>query len=106
VITDPGSLGAPPGDVPAATLALAARCPEAHPAVAATTLLQQAELAAGTVEPDQELEPSSTRGVPARFPVGSRAAREVFDEGLRSVFHKGVSRSEPPTVDTTVSCDF
>ncbi len=58
VITDSDSLGTPPGDVPTAMRALAARWAEAHPAVAATTLLQQAEQAAATpAEPEAEQEP-------------------------------------------------
>ncbi len=50
VITDSDSLGTPPGDVPAAMQALAASWAETHPAVAATTLLEQAELAAAQSE--------------------------------------------------------
>ena len=44
VITDSGSLDTPEGDTQAALQVLAARWAEAHPAVAASTLLQQAEL--------------------------------------------------------------
>jgi len=50
VITDSDSLGTPPGDVPAAMRALAARWAEAHPSIAASTLLEQAELAAQSPE--------------------------------------------------------
>lgn len=106
MITDLNSLNAPPGDVPTATGAPAARWPGAHLAVAANTLLQRAELAAEAVELDEDLETAITRGLLAWFPVVARAAREVFDEGLRSVFHKGVSSSEPSTIDSTVLCDF
>ncbi|MHB8330621.1 MAG: MobF family relaxase [Candidatus Dormibacteria bacterium] len=63
VITDSDSLGTPPGDVPAAMQALAARWAEAHPSIAASTLLEQAELAAQSPEaaaleeePETELE--------------------------------------------------
>lgn len=106
MITDLNSLNAPPGDVPTATGAPAARWPEAHLAVAAATLPQQVELAAEAVELDEDLETALTRGLPAWFPVVARAAMEVFDEGLRSVFHKGISSSEPSTIDSTVLCDF
>ena len=65
VITDSGSLDTPEGDTQAAIQALAARWAEAHPAVAATTLLQQAELAAAAPaalapEPEAEPEPAET----------------------------------------------
>jgi len=69
VITDSDSLGTPPGDVPAATRALAARWAEAHPAVAATTLLDQAELAAAAPaeqEVKQESEPAPEPPEPPR----------------------------------------
>jgi len=69
VITDSDSLGTPPGDVPAATRALAARWAEAHPAVAATTLLDQAELAAAAPaeqEVKQESEPAPAPPEPPR----------------------------------------
>jgi len=69
VITDSDSLGTPPGDVPAAIQALAARWAEAHPAVAATTLLEQAELAAaGPTEPEAEQEPAPEPPEPPREP--------------------------------------
>ncbi len=57
VITDSDSLGTPPGDVPAAMQALAARWAEAHPSVAASTLLEQAELAAQPPELEVATEP-------------------------------------------------
>ncbi|MGC8474343.1 MAG: ATP-dependent DNA helicase, partial [Candidatus Dormibacteria bacterium] len=72
VITDSASLDTPEGDTQAAMEALAARWAEAHPSVAASTLLQQAELAAaapaelapeaepGPAEPRTELEPGWT----------------------------------------------
>ena len=70
VITDADSLGTPPGDVPAAMQALAARWAEAHPAVAATTLLEQTEQATDTVataevEEELEAEPEAAREPPA-----------------------------------------
>ena len=46
VITDSDSLGTPPGDVPAAMQSMAARWAEAHPSVAASTLLEPAAQAA------------------------------------------------------------
>jgi hypothetical protein len=46
VITDSSSLDTPEGDTQAARQALAARSAGAHPALAATTLLKQAKLAA------------------------------------------------------------
>ncbi|MDA8332270.1 MAG: relaxase domain-containing protein [Candidatus Dormibacteraeota bacterium] len=58
VITDSDSLGTPPGDVPAAMAALAVHWEEAHPVVAATTLLEQAEQAAA-VPAEQEAEQKS-----------------------------------------------
>ena len=69
VITDSGSLDTPEGDIQAALQALAVRWAEAHPAVAATTLLQQAELAAAApaeraTEPEAELQPAETAPEP------------------------------------------
>ncbi|MHB8330915.1 MAG: AAA family ATPase, partial [Candidatus Dormibacteria bacterium] len=65
VITDSDSLGTPPGDVPAAMQALAARWAEAHPAVAATTLLEQAaQAAAAPAEPEAEAEPEAAPAPP------------------------------------------
>ncbi len=69
VITDSSSLDTPEGDTQAALQALAARWAEAHPAVAASTLLQQAELAAAApaepaLEPEAELEPAETAPEP------------------------------------------
>jgi hypothetical protein len=69
VITDSSSLDTPEGDTQAAIQALAARWAEAHPAVAATTLLQQAELAAAAPaelapEPEAEPEPAETAPEP------------------------------------------
>ncbi len=63
VITDSGSLDTPEGDTQAALQVLAARWAEAHPAVAASTLLQQAELVVTALaelspEPDAEPEPA------------------------------------------------
>ena len=46
VITDSDRLGTPPGDVPAAMQSMAARWAEAHPSVAASTLLEPAAQAA------------------------------------------------------------
>ncbi|MDA8395869.1 MAG: relaxase domain-containing protein [Candidatus Dormibacteraeota bacterium] len=70
VITDSDSLGTPPGDVLAAMRALAARWAEVHPAVAATTLLEQAEMAADTssaVDVEEELDiGSATEQAPAQ----------------------------------------
>ncbi len=69
MITDSDSLGTPPGDVPAAMRALAARWAEAHPAVAATTLLEQAEMAgAAPAEPEAEPAPAPEPPEPAREP--------------------------------------
>jgi conjugative relaxase-like TrwC/TraI family protein len=70
VVTDSDSLGTPQGDTQAALQALAARWAEAHPAVAATTLLEQAELAADTssaVDVEEELAiGSATEQAPAQ----------------------------------------
>ena len=60
VITDSGSLDTPDGDTQAALQVLAARWAEAHPAVAASTLLQQAELvvtALAELSPEPDAEP-------------------------------------------------
>ena len=73
VITDSDSLGTPPGDVPAAMQALAASWAEAHPAVAASTLLQQATMAAApsaelAQEPEAEQELAPEPPEPPREP--------------------------------------
>ncbi len=71
VITDSDSLGTPQGDTQAALQALAARWAEAHPAVAATTLLEQAELVAAApaeFEAEQESAPTPEPPEPAREP--------------------------------------
>jgi len=67
VITDSDSLGTPPGDVPAAIQALAARWAEAHPSVAASTLLEQAELEEKLEqEPEAESEAAPEQPEPHR----------------------------------------
>ncbi len=86
VITDSGSLDTPEGDIQAALQALAVRWAEAHPAVAATTLLQQAELVAAAPaelaqEPEADQEPASEPPEPAREPepgwtLGDELARD------------------------------
>jgi hypothetical protein len=65
VITDSDSLGTPPGDVPAATQALAARWAEAHPAVAASTLFEQAAQAAIAAAKPEADEPEPAPEPPA-----------------------------------------
>ncbi|MDA8330069.1 MAG: relaxase domain-containing protein [Candidatus Dormibacteraeota bacterium] len=85
VITDSGSLGTPEGDTRAALQALAARWAEAHPTIAATTLLQQAELAAAAPaelapEPEAEPEPAEPTPEPAEPHVELEPGWTLIDE--------------------------